>query len=120
LPPITTQVSSFIYNGDILGDVNGGPSLWIDSDMSTFSVRNLPNDGTWDGRIGGNVGNLTLNQLGPGKLRVGGRITTLNVATSVGNPLLQQLGQVTPPTAITQMATIRSRETSSPAMAAAF
>lgn len=99
-----TQVSSFTFNGDILGDVSGGPSLWLDSDVSTFAVRNLPNDGTWDGRIGGNVGKLTLNQLGPGKFRIGGRVNTLTIASSVGNPLVQQLGTVTPPTPVTQIA----------------
>jgi hypothetical protein len=98
-----TQLANFTFNGDILGDAAGGPSLWIDSDMTSFSIRNIPNDGTWNGVIGGNVGKLTLNQQGPGRLRIGGRVTTLTVATSVGNPLLQQLGTVTPATAITQI-----------------
>ena len=77
-----TQLASFTFNGDILGDVNGGPSLWIDSDVTTFTARNLPNDATWNGVIGGNVSKLTLNQLGPGRLRVGGRIATLTITTS--------------------------------------
>jgi hypothetical protein len=71
--------------------------------MKTFSVRNLPNDATWSGQIGGNVTTLTVKQLGPGQLRVGGRITTLNVTSSAGNPLLQQLGTVNPATGITQL-----------------
>jgi hypothetical protein len=98
-----TLVSSFTFNGDLVGDPLGGPALWIDSDMKTFSVRNLPNDATWSGQIGGNVTTLTVKQLGPGQLRVGGRITTLNVTSSAGNPLLQQLGTVNPATGITQL-----------------
>jgi hypothetical protein len=99
-----TQVGTFTFNGDILGDASGGPALWIDSDMTKFSVRNLPNNPAWSGVIGGNVSNLTVNQLGPGSLRIGGKVTTLNVTTSVGNPLIKQLGLLTPPQAITQMA----------------
>jgi hypothetical protein len=100
-----TVVSAFTaVRGDLLGAVNGGPSLWLDSDVTTFNVHSNGTDGTWDGRIGGGVGTMTVNQLGPGKLRVGGRITTLTVASSVGNPLLQQLGRVTAGTTITQIA----------------
>jgi hypothetical protein len=99
-----TVVSTFTFNGDLLGGVNGGPALWIDSDMTTFSVRNLPNDGSWTGQIGGNVNTLTVQQLGPGQLRVGGRVSTLNVGGSAGTPLLNQQGTVTPPAGITQLA----------------
>ena len=110
LTTANTNVASFTFNGDILGngDLFGGtdvgPALWIDSAMTTFSIRNLLDDGSWKGQIGGDVKTMTINQLGSGQLRVGGRITTLNVAGSVGNPLLQQLGSVTPATSISQMA----------------
>ncbi len=98
-----TNLANFTFDGDILGDAAGGPALWIDSDMTSFTVRNIPADSTWSGQIGGNISKLTINQLGPGQLRVGGRINTLSINSSVGNPLLQQLGTVAPPASITQL-----------------
>ena len=99
-----TNLASFTFNGSILGDVHGGPALWIDSDVTTFTVGSLPDDQTWSGQIGGNVSKMTIQQLGSGQLRVGGIISTLAITSSVGNPLLKQLGSVDPSTVITQVA----------------
>ncbi len=110
LTTANTIVGTFTFNGDILGNgdrfggTDVGPALWIDSAMTTFSIRNMLDDAAWHGQIGGDVKTLTINQLGSGQFHVGGRITTLNIAGSVGNPLLQQLGNVNPPTSIGQLA----------------
>jgi hypothetical protein len=105
-----TQLGTFVTNGYLVGDgVNTVPQLWIDSAMTTFSVAGFATNGTtnnaaWSGQIGGAVKNLTVGIQGPGTLRVGGNITNLNVGSSTGNPLLQQLGTAVV-TGITQLAT---------------
>lgn len=99
-----TIVSSFITTDSLLGDgLANTPDLWIDSDMTSLTLGNLPNDATWSGQIGGNVGTMIVNQQGPGRLTIGGKVTTLTVNSSVGNPLYNQLGQIAVP--ITQLAT---------------
>ncbi len=93
-----TQLGTFITNAFLVGDgVNTVPQLWIDSAMTTFTVAGFATNGTtnnaaWSGQIGGAVKNFTVGVQGPGALRIGGAITNLNVGSSTGNSLLQQLG----------------------------
>lgn len=99
-----TNLYSLVANCDLRGDgIASTPDLWIDSDILTFSVRNLPNDAAWTGHMGGYVGFLTVNQEGPGLLRIGGTVYNLTVNSSIGNPFYETKSNVTDN--ITQLAT---------------
>ncbi len=92
-----TVMTSFISNTYLAGDGSTGPQLWIDSAVKTFTVAGYATNGAtatsnWTGQIGGDVTALTMGTEGPGSLRIGGRITTLNVTNNIGNALFQQLG----------------------------
>ncbi|MGN6370638.1 MAG: beta strand repeat-containing protein [Phycisphaerae bacterium] len=105
-----TNVTSFTYNGYLVGDGSAGPQLWINSDIQTFSVGGYGTNGaiptTWSGVIGGNVKSFFVGTQGTGTLRVGGTITNATIGTSVGESGTVILGHANPAQvgAITQIA----------------
>ena len=96
-----TVVTSFSYNGYLVGDGSTDPQLWINNDMDTFHVQGgFGTNGavatTWSGVIGGNVTKFFAGTQGAGKLRIGGTITNATIGTSVGDPSTVTLGHVNP------------------------
>jgi len=82
-------VGYLTFDGDLVGDGTTDPDLWIDGPMNTLSFRDMPDD--WDGRVGGDVGNLSLQTQGSGSLYIGGAVKSLSIFDSGSNPLLNEL-----------------------------
>ena len=82
-------LDSFTFDGDLVGDGSTDPDLWLDNGINTLVFRDLADD--WDGRIGGDVKELTMRTQGSGVLRVGGRVERLTIVDGSSDPLLTAL-----------------------------
>lgn len=89
------NLGTFTFNGDIVRP-RGEPAVQIDSNMTTFSVRNLLNSDTTS-VIGGDVTNLTIGEMGDGTLTVTGAVKSLKVTTNTagGNFVANSFGTIT-------------------------
>ncbi len=85
-----STVSSFVFDGDIVGDGTDAPDIWVDGPVKTFTFDDL--GGNLSGQIGGEVSSLTLDDQGPGRLVIGGPVKRATINTGSATPLLSNLG----------------------------
>ncbi len=91
------QIGTLTFNGDLKGDGTDDPDLVLEGDLTKLQFRNMPDDRQWRGQIGGRVATLTMNAQGPGRLTIGGAVTTLTIVTAVGDAVLELLGPANAP-----------------------
>ena len=97
------QVSSISYDGTLAGDGSADADLWLDSPTKTITLATV-GDAVGGGRVGGDVATMSIATLGSGDMRIGGKVKTMNIGASTGDPLLTSLG-LSPETDVNQMAT---------------